>query len=342
MLTEAGRAEEAAVAELAWSPRAMWTLFEPVHAVTYFAPEARSAFEAAGLRGFWRGYFAGRAAPLGPAGPEVVTASFYNFAPAMVERAIPAVWQLAPPATALQARQDGAIAALRRLLAGLEKQTVLAAERLGQITAGLDCAGRVLAAANTALPQPGSALAEEDGAIARLWQAATVLREHRGDGHFAALTAAGTDGCEVLVLRCALNMRREDLQPIRGWTDEQWEAARARLTERGLIRPDGEITAAGREAHAAVEEATDRAAARPWQQIGADATTEAAEALLPLAQACAREVPYANPIGVPPPGPAAGQAGGVIALGLLRWGRGRREGRASSGPSPTAACGARR
>jgi hypothetical protein len=101
-------------------------------------------------------------------------------------------------------------------------------------------------------------------------------------------------------------MRREDLQPIRGWTDEQWDAARARLTERGLIRPDGEITAAGREAYAAVEEATDRAAARPWQQIGADATAEVAEALLPLAQACAREVPYANPIGVPPPGPAAG------------------------------------
>jgi hypothetical protein len=294
------------VAEVAWSPRAIWTLFEPVHAVTYFAPEARSAFEAAGLRGFWRGYFAGRAAPLGPVGPEVVTASFYNFAPAMVERAVPAIWELAPPATALQARQDGAIAALRRLLAGLEKETVLAVERLGQVTSGLDCGGRVLAAANTALPEPGSALAEDDGALARLWQAATILREHRGDGHFAALTAAGIDGCEVLVLRCALNMRREDLQPIRGWTDEQWEAARARLTERGLIRPDAEITAAGREAHAAVEEATDRAAARPWQQIGAGATAEVAEALLPLAQACAREVPYANPIGVPPPGPAAG------------------------------------
>lgn len=306
VLTETGRAEEAVVAEVAWSPRAMWTLFEPVHAVTYFAPEARAAFEAAGLRGFWRGYFAGRAAPLGPVGPEVVTASFYNFAPAMVERAIPAVWALAPPATALQARQDGANVALRRLLAGLEKETVLAAERLGQVTAGLDCGGRVLAAANTALPQPDSTLAEDDGALARLWQAATILREHRGDGHFAALTAAGTDGCEVLVLRCALNMRREDLQPIRGWTDEQWDAARARLTERGLIRPDGEITAAGREAYAAVEEATDRAAARPWQQIGADATAEVAEALLPLAQACAREVPYANPIGVPPPGPAAG------------------------------------
>ena len=65
----------------------MWTLFEPVHAVTYFAPQARSAFEEAGLRGFWRGYFAGRAAPLGPAGAAVVTASFYNFAPAFVARA---------------------------------------------------------------------------------------------------------------------------------------------------------------------------------------------------------------------------------------------------------------
>ncbi|MGO9784891.1 MAG: SCO6745 family protein [Streptosporangiaceae bacterium] len=305
MLTETGRAEEAAVAEVAWSPRAMWTLFEPVHAVTYFAPEARSAFEEAGLRGFWRGYFAGRAAPLGAAGPEVVTASFYNFAPAMVERAIPAVWALVPPATAVRARQDGAIPALRRLLAGLEKETVVAAERLAQITAGLDCAGRVLAAANTALPQPDSALADGDGTLARLWHAATVLREHRGDGHSAALTAAGLDGCEVLVLRCALNMRREDLQPIRGWTDEQWDAAWTRLMERGLIRPDGEITAAGREEHAAVEEATDRAAGRPWQQVGADATAEIAQALLPLAQACGREVPYANPIGVPPPGPAA-------------------------------------
>ena len=32
--------------------RVMWTLFEPLHAVTYFAPEGRAAFEAAGLRGF--------------------------------------------------------------------------------------------------------------------------------------------------------------------------------------------------------------------------------------------------------------------------------------------------
>ena len=48
--------------------RAMWTLYEPIHAITYFAAGARAEFEAAGLRGFWRGYFAGRAAPLGLVG----------------------------------------------------------------------------------------------------------------------------------------------------------------------------------------------------------------------------------------------------------------------------------
>ena len=85
------------MAEQGAAARRMWTLFEPVHAVTYFAPEALEAYKAAGLRGFWRGYFAGRAAPLGAAGPEVVTASFYNFAPAFVARAIPSVWDLITP-----------------------------------------------------------------------------------------------------------------------------------------------------------------------------------------------------------------------------------------------------
>ncbi len=280
----------------------MWTLFEPVHAVTYFTPEARSAFEGAGLRGFWRGYFAGRAAPLGPASAPVVTASFYNFAPAMVSRAIPSVWQLASPAKALRARQDGAITALRPLLAGLDQETAAAADRLAEVTAGLECEGRILAAANTTVPEPDGSRSSTDVALARLWQAATVLREHRGDGHFAALLAAGIDGCEALVLRCALDMKREVLQSIRGWTDEQWDAAQARLAGRGLISPDGKLTPAGQNTHAAVEAATDRAAARPWDRLGAAATKELAGVLTPVAQACAAAIPYPTPIGVPAPG----------------------------------------
>src|SRR5258708_36623998 len=94
----------------------MWTVFEPVHMVTYFSAEARSAFTDAGLRGFWRGYFAGPAAPLGPVGAAPVTASFFNFAPAMVARALPGVWKLITPEDALAGRSAGAVAALRARL----------------------------------------------------------------------------------------------------------------------------------------------------------------------------------------------------------------------------------
>ena len=101
--------------------RAMWTMFEPVHDVTYFVPEALRAFTEAGLRGYWRGYFAGRAAPLGGARAAVVAASFYNFAPAFVARAIPGVWDLITPQEAIAVREAGAAASLRRLLGGREQ-----------------------------------------------------------------------------------------------------------------------------------------------------------------------------------------------------------------------------
>jgi hypothetical protein len=156
----------------------------------------------------------------------------------------------------------------------------------------------VLAAGNAALPVP-------DGDLARLWQAATLLREHRGDGHFAALAVADIDGCEAVVLRCGLDLRKADLQPVRGWTDEQWDRASSRLADRGWVGADGALTDAGRDAHAAVEMATDHAAARPWAHLGPENTAEALKVLTPLAQACASILPYPSPIGVPAPGTAA-------------------------------------
>jgi hypothetical protein len=264
--------------DMTGAARRMWTLFEPVHAVTYFAPEALAAWKAAGLRGFWRGYFAGRAAPLGAAGPEVVTASFYNFAPAFVARALPSVWELIPPGSALTVRRQGAAAALGGLLAGQEDQVKTAAGLLEQALDGLAYPGRLLAAANGAAGPGGDAETGPDGDdLGRLWQAATTLREHRGDGHFAAALAAGLDGAEVLVLRCGLDMTRETMQPIRGWSDEQWDAAAGRL-------------------------ATDRAAERPWANLGDAGVAELTAALTPLAVACAAVVPYPSPIGVPEPG----------------------------------------
>jgi hypothetical protein len=288
------------VADAAHTARGMWTLFEPIHAMTYFAPEARQAFEEAGLRGFWRGYFAARAAPLGPAGAAVVTASFFNFAPAFVARAIPAVWDLITPEDALSTRLAGADVALRSQLAGRDAEVAAAADLLWQAIGELDFSGRVLAAANAALPLPEG----DSSGPARLWQAATLLREHRGDGHFAALAAADIDGCEAVALRSCMDLRREDLQPVRGWTDEAWDNALARLAQRGWVGADGQLTNAGQAAHDAVEDATDWAAARPWARLAPQTVADIAETLTPLAQACAAILPYPSPIGVPAPGAA--------------------------------------
>jgi hypothetical protein len=292
--------------------RRMWTLFEPVHAVSYFAPLAKDAFEQAGLRGFWRGYFAGRAAPIGPVGAPPVIAAFFSFAPRMVERALPAVWDLMSPADAMTVRQAGAVAALRELL-GLRGgdpvpgPVASAADLLADVAGRVDVAGRTLAACNAALPVPAEP-------IARLWHAATVLREHRGDGHIAALVAADIDGSEALVLRAGAyrsiaggtggasgSTDRAQLQPARGWTDEEWDAAAARLVARGLLEPGGAVTEAGTELHRSIEAATDQAAARPWATASDSAAAELTELLLPIATVCAIVLPFPNPVGVPAP-----------------------------------------
>ncbi|MCG3039812.1 hypothetical protein L7D48_04385 [Streptomyces sp. S1A] len=283
--------------------RALWALLEPLHAVTYFAPEAREAFEDAGLRGFWRGYFAGRAAPLGETGPEPVTAAFFGFAPAMVARALPGLWAAVTPERALDARRTGAGAALRRLLSGHGREVEEAAGLLLPVVRELDCAGRVLAAANRALPVPPDP-------VERLWHAATVLREHRGDGHVAALVAAGFDGCEILVLRAGIDLPRGELQPYRGWSDDEWRAAERRLAARGLLGAGGRATPEGRLVHRAVEEATDRAAARPWQGLDEATVNRLRRLLGPMARASAAALRFPNPMGLPAPAGETADASG--------------------------------
>jgi len=274
--------------------RHLWQLYEPLHAVTYFGTQARAAFESAGLRGFWRGYFAGRAAPLGAVAAAPVTAAFFSFAPAMVARAVPDVWQRASPEQVLAARLDGAVATLRAVLPDEPERWEVAADLVETAARAAVTDGRVLGAANAALPRPTDPLA-------RLWQAATVLREHRGDGHVLALVDAELDGCQALALRDALYGGREQLQPNRGWTDTEWDAAARALVRRGWLTDDGRPTAAGEAAHRDVESRTDRLATQPWTALGPAEQSRLSQLLTPLAEAAAEVVPYPNPMGLPRP-----------------------------------------
>jgi hypothetical protein len=274
----------------------MWTLFEPIHDVTYFTPAARAAFEEAGLRGFWRGYFGGRAAPLGPVEAAPVIAAFFGFAPPMVHRALPDVWRLASPERALDARLRGAVDALAPFAADTLPPAHLAeaVELIEAAVAELEPAGRVLGAANAALPRP-----EEP--LGRLWQATTTLREHRGDGHVAALVTAGLTGCQAIVLRSGMDLGREMMQIARGWSDEDWAAATAQLTERGWLTADGRATPEGIDRYQQIEATTDALAAVPWDRLGPTATARLADLLYPLAVACHGALPAVTPHGVPVP-----------------------------------------
>ncbi|NGO81357.1 hypothetical protein G6045_37715 [Streptomyces sp. YC504] len=256
--------------------RQLWHLTEPLHAVLYYAPEA---FEEAAALGFktderWPSYFAWRAAPLGPAGKELVTATFYSFAPGMVARYVEGAWETASAEAVLAARVRSVDRAYRSLFGDRVDSPELArAAALARRAAeAAPLAGRPLAAANSALPWP-------DQPHLALWQAITILREHRGDGHLAALTVAGLDAVEALVSFAGIGAASAERFESRGWSAREWAAARERLVARGLLDADGMATEAGRALRAEVERHTDEAAAAPWRALGAAKVDELAELL---------------------------------------------------------------
>jgi hypothetical protein len=275
----------------------MWRVLEPYHAVTYFTDESREAFKDVGLRGFWMGYFAGRSAPMGPVGPGVVTATFFGFRHSMVARALPDAWTFASVTDVLAARLEGVDRALRRLLGdAVHDSRVAEASGLARAAAeACDRAGRPIFAGNADLPWPA-----EPHLV--LWQAQTLLREHRGDGHVIALTAAGVDGCESHVsLVAAGGLSRDVLQPNRGWTDDEWDAATARLQDRGWLDEDGNVTEQGRAARHEIERHTDELALAPWLALGDDKSERLAELASPIVKRVveAGAFPVPNPIGAP-------------------------------------------
>ncbi|MFF5804531.1 hypothetical protein [Streptomyces sp. NPDC012746] len=258
--------------------RQLWQLLEPVHAIVYYAPES---YEEAGSLGYatderWPLYFAFRAAPLGAAGPELVTALFYSFNPLMVERYVADAWDTAPPARVLAARAAATDRALRVLL-GERVASPDLAEAAGLARRAAEAAvtaGRPLAAANSAQAWP-----ETPHAV--LWQAATTLREHRGDGHLAALQAHHLDPVESLVLHCAVGAAPAEVFESRQWAPADWSAARIRLASRGLLAEDGIATEAGLALRTSAEKLTDELAAAPWSALTPQELARLAELLLP-------------------------------------------------------------
>ncbi len=246
---------------------------ELLHSHVYFAPETEQHLTAAGLRPGRMCYFAGRSAAMGAVGAGAVIATFYNFSPALVARTIPEAWTLASPEQVLAARLDAARASLTRLLGD-----AASSDEVGELGGLLREATTVLSPEGRALYAGHADLAWPEEPLLVLWHAATLLREHRGDGHVAALLHSGLSGIEALVTHTAMGrgFTPEAAKATRGWTEDEWDAAAQALADRGLV-DDAGLTEEGVELRARLEVHTDALSADPWLFLGPERTARVVE-----------------------------------------------------------------
>ena len=259
--------------------RRMFELVEPIGVIPYSADEPNETMFALGFTNYWDTYFAGRAAPLSLVPAEVVDALFYNFAPGEVARHIPNVWRTTTPDLATAARQLGCVKALRRILGDRVDTPAFdrAAELLIQASTSAPVEGRPIYAALRAIPIP-------DDVVARVFHAASLLREHRGDGHIAALMIEGVGGLEAHVLLALdMNMPAEKVGRIHHLPAAQLGAVIDGMCDRGLIGEDGWLSERGRAVKQRVESLTDRLAARPHESLELSELDELVGALEPFA-----------------------------------------------------------
>jgi hypothetical protein len=272
--------------------REFWQGIEVIHDVVYFGDDIRDRFDAIGLKGWWMAYFAHRSAALGTPDPKTVTALFHGFAPRLVERALPDAWSLAGRDEILATRLRLAVDRLTPAIdpAAREKEVARLAKDLEAIVDGLNFAGRALSAAHANLPRPNDPLE-------RLWWAATVLREYRGDSHVALLVAAGLDGAAANALAVADGRAPATQQQARGWNDDEWMAGYEHLRRRAWTDEYGQITDAGKAARAQIEDATDRVSSACFDEEMQARAITAERALVDLARAInsAGAVPFPNP-----------------------------------------------
>jgi hypothetical protein len=246
--------------------RFLWQRLEPYHGLIYFVPEADQHYAALGLDKGMMGYFGSRVAAMGAVPAEVVIATFYNFNPAIIRPVVPEVWRRTSPEVLWQARLAAVDAALTRIFGERlgHDDIAAAAELLRRVVPACAPEGRPLFAGHLAQAWP------EPPHLA-LWFGITLLREFRGDGHIAALTAEGVSGVEALVIHSATGaVPAAVLKATRAWDDDSWETAVRGLTVRGWLGTDGSFTAVGKAHRDSVEERTDLLAAAPWALMSED------------------------------------------------------------------------
>lgn len=254
--------------------RALAAALEPVTGQVYFSPECHTNYERLGFapsRGEFNGvmapdgpaYFTSRGSLMGQVQGHVVAAAFAVFNPAVVVPSVAHGWSITDAATVFAARDDGGIGQLVRLLGDAPVGAERARDLLRRATEPLRPEGRPLFAGLLSQKVP-------DSLVGEIWRLGDMLREYRGDSHTAAWISAGFTACEIgVVSELYWGLPVRSYSRTRGWTDDDYAAAIARLERDGLVAGDA-LTARGREVRESVEIATDLQMAPVLGALGSD------------------------------------------------------------------------
>jgi Helix-turn-helix family len=268
--------------------RRLGAVLEPVVGQVYFAPECHKGYVALGFDDSNRevngvampdgpAYFTSRGSILGQVRGDVVAAAFAVFNPDVVAPAVELGWSRTDAATINEARTEGAVGQLRRVLGDEPEGLDRVNELLARAVEPLRPEGRSLYAGLRALGVP-------DDPLAAMWRRGDMLREYRGDSHITAWVSAGLDATEIgLLTELYWGLPLRTYSRTRAWTTEQFDAATERLEDKGLIA-DGAFTEAGRARREDIEVRTDDQM-RPTLDALGDDITELCDRLAPWGEA---------------------------------------------------------
>lgn len=239
---------------------------EPLAMVDIWSDAAAEQARKLGLD-FLGWYVGGRGGLLGDPSGAVVAATFGVFEPGFVA----STWDTARAQCTLKHLREGheraATEALEGALDGVGDAAVEAVVTpLRAAIDGADISGRPLFAGLRSLGWPADAKT-------RLWRAASALREHRGDAHLGACTAAGLGGLEANILtELWVGYELLEYTGTRAWPQDAMNAAVARLEAGGLLY-DSALTDDGARLRDEVEAATDRAEQAVLDALGDELDT---------------------------------------------------------------------
>jgi hypothetical protein len=265
-------------------------VLEPFAAQVYFSPECHTAYAELGFSPSpattsagvqlpdGPAYFTSRGSVMGQVSGAVVAAAFGVFNPEAVVPSVEFGWKKVDAATICAARTGGAVAQLERVLGASPDGLARATSLLETAAAPLRPEGKPLYAGLLALGLPGAPLADA-------WRLADMLREYRGDAHIAAWTSAVLDATEIgLLTEPYWGIPLRTYVRTRAWSDEQLDAAEARLVERGLLA-GGALTEEGRALRESIESATDAQCVPMLDALGDDGLEELIGLLRPWGDA---------------------------------------------------------